>query len=114
PSSARIIAADFGFLTLDPILRRTGLVSAARCFDTAPSRPISKLDEIGAARSRLVVIDTDDAIGGALPEEIAMSVALVQTHRAFAYNNGWANHRHAETSRCDCGALGPGPEGQLA
>jgi uncharacterized damage-inducible protein DinB len=26
-------------------------------------------------------------------EEIAMCVGLVQTHRAFAYNNAWANHR---------------------
>jgi uncharacterized damage-inducible protein DinB len=26
-------------------------------------------------------------------EEITMSVGLVQTYRAFAYNNAWANHR---------------------
>src|ERR1700704_4788140 len=30
---------------------------------------------------------------GHLSEEIAMCVGLVQTHRAFAYNNAWANHR---------------------
>jgi uncharacterized damage-inducible protein DinB len=26
-------------------------------------------------------------------KEIAMSAGLVQTYRAFAYNNAWANHR---------------------
>jgi uncharacterized damage-inducible protein DinB len=30
---------------------------------------------------------------GRLPEEIAMCVDVVQAHRAFAYNNAWANHR---------------------
>src|SRR5215831_648812 len=33
------------------------------------------------------------AVVGQSSEEIAMCVGLVQTHRAFAYNNAWANHR---------------------
>jgi hypothetical protein len=37
-------------------------------------------------------------------EETAMSVGLVQTYHAFAYNNGWANHRLL--GACACG----GPE----
>jgi uncharacterized damage-inducible protein DinB len=32
-------------------------------------------------------------IVGHSSEEIAMCAGLVQTHRAFAYNNAWANHR---------------------
>jgi hypothetical protein len=34
-----------------------------------------------------------DEIVGTVKRGIAMCVGLVQTYRAFAYNNAWANHR---------------------
>jgi len=36
--------------------------------------------------------DAGEVVGQS-SEEIAMCAGLVQTHRAFAYNNAWANHR---------------------
>jgi uncharacterized damage-inducible protein DinB len=43
--------------------------------------------------SRLPVITSADAAIDELREEIAVPAGFVQTYRAFAYNNAWANHR---------------------
>jgi uncharacterized damage-inducible protein DinB len=43
--------------------------------------------------SGLHVLPLSDAEVDELREEIAVPAGLVQTYRAFAYNNAWANHR---------------------